>query len=241
MLSSRRFWAYQASQTHTLAMGRTDKGITPVEGVIYCAGGSGQDWSWQVGGAPTSIPYEIVNRLADQGKRVVSFNTDWTWGNGTAVQRISDLWSYARANHAFASSGVHLVGISMGCAVALNWAYQNPSAVRSLALMLPPVDLTDVQSQGRAATYGLPQPTSAYSGPVPTTYDPARHPSAYSSMPMKLYFTPNDDICAASCAQAFVAGAGATSLALPSVNSLIPGHSVAALDPQDPVDWIKAH
>lgn len=217
MRATRLSGAYEVGQSHMALRGRKDKGSGTAVGAIYAAGGGGTETSWQ-GGTATN-PNEAgqaIESACDRpnwqpGYRVVTFAPEWTWGNDTAITRISDLWTYAQANHGFSASKVHLFGVSMGGPCVLNWAKANPTKVASIALCLPAVDIQDIEDNGRATTISVPAPSTAFGNARPdNAHTPARNAASFSGMPMKIWYSTNDTVCVPSTVTTFAAGCGAT-------------------------------
>lgn len=235
MQSTRYTDAYLSGQSHTLAAGRKDLGAAAV-GAIYAPGGNGADTSWQTAGTATNPQetYSLIANVCDRanwqpGYRIASFATEWTWGNDSSVNRIQQLYTYAQSNHGFSGTKVHLVGVSMGATCVLNWALVHPTKVASLSLILPCVDIQDIEDNARATEWGIPQPSTAY-GDVrpPDDHNPADNAASYASMPVRIWYSTNDEISMPATITAFAAGSGADLISMgdqpPHLG--IPGHSL---------------
>lgn len=242
--------AYLSGQQHVFGAPRKLLGNGTAVGTIYAAGGGGTATSWQTSGTATN-PQEtnelveaVVDRTPgwDPAYRMCSFATDWTWGNDTAIDRIQNLYTYAQANHGYSNLKVHLIAVSMGCTCVLNWAYTYPNRVASISILLPAVDIRDIEANGRATAVNIPAPSTAF-GDVdpPVDHNPASHPGAYKDMPVKIWYSTNDTICVPDTVTAFGAACGAEMVSLgdqpPQIG--IPGHSLnAGFDPISVREWL---
>lgn len=237
----------------------TKYAATPIRGFIYCPGGNGSDTSWQDADASATNP-GIGARLTTKcvetaGRRMMSFASEWTWGNDTAAGRIDNLWSWGKGFGQLATSKIHLFGISMGTVCALNWAYRpadvplgqtlrdNRSVIASIQCALPACDLGDIEDNGRVSAYSLPNPSTGYSfRSVMDVNDPGNHASAYSSIPMKFYASSDDTICDYTAVSSFCTASGATLVNLGAhPGGFIPGHNCDNLNVDDVLAFMVAN
>ncbi len=219
---------------HVFAMARLDKLSSRPSRfqTIYLPGGNGNELSWQ-GGTDTnpSETGDVVRDVVDRGgyhRRLVTLPTDWTWGDSTMVTRIDSMLTYAEANYGF-SPPYHLIGVSMGTPCCFNWAINNLDRVRSIACMLPAVDLQDIQDN-RAPLYPPPavQPPSFAYGTttIPNAYNPAHYAASLSGVPIKLWYSNNDTICNPATVTTFASASGATAVNIGNETSIVPGHGL---------------
>lgn len=236
MLSSYHINDYQSGQGHVFGCGGPDKLAAKKPGIIYAPGGGGLATSWQTGTATNPNIVNKVIRVSCERPigvsrfRFVSFASEWTWGNQTSVDRISDLYAYANVHHSFSAAKVHLLGVSMGAACVLNWAKANLAKVASIALLIPAVDVQDIDDNNRATAYGLPAPSTAYGDVRPPDADtPARHAGIYQGIPIKIWYSTNDTIVIPEIVQTFASQSGATLISLGSLppDLGIPGHGLS--------------
>lgn len=198
-------------------------------GVIFChgAGGSALNALFL-----TDVPAQakLVRALADSGHTVLAgdFGGSQTWGNDTSLARVGQAVTHLTALSGVLSGKVHLVGISMGGLVALNYAKANPTLVASVTAIIPTVDIPaayDADISGAAALID-----TAYGGTYVDDDQKADHnpvhwgPLESSFVPTKVWHASDDPWCPLASYQAFAATPNAT---LTDVGAL--GHSDAAI------------
>lgn len=215
-------------------------------GVMYMPGGNGSETTWQAGDATTPDNANLVlHRLVQDSYsfRIITMHTDWDWGNSTVTTRMNDAFAQA-ANYNFSLSRIHIVAASMGTVCALNYAKAHPSLIASLSLMLPVVDLDDIEANNRVGQYGFPQPSTAYGGTIPDASNPIENAASFTSFPIGMWGTTDDTICIYSRATAFAsavnsAGGNCVMNSLGAAGNLVlPGHSLEDLNIQDVVDFV---
>lgn len=250
MFASERNGEYQIGQNHMFCCGRRHKTADEAVGVIYAPGGGGLETSWQVASAtnPNEVN-EVIQQVTDRpgwtpGYRLTTFASNWTWGNDTVIQQISDLYAYSQSHHAFSSTKVHLLGVSMGTTCVLNWAKDNPTKVASIACLLPAVDIQDIEDHNRATAIPIPAPSTAYGNSrPPDNRTPARNGSSYLSIPVKLWYSTNDSICIPSAVTTFAAASGAELVSIGNQSGgAIAGHGLnQGFDTGSVIDYFDQH
>ncbi len=202
---------------HVLAVPRMEKlsAAPSRRQAIYFAGGNGDELSWYGGGTDTNpnevnqVVLDCVDRLVYR-RRIVSLPTDWTWGDDEMITRVDDMLAYAEANYRFAPP-YHLVTVSMGACCAFNWAINNLDRVRSIACMLPAVDLQDIEDTVVPVYPAVVAPSVAYgTSSIPSDHDPSDYAADLSGVPIKLWYSTNDTVVHPATVTAFAAASGAT-------------------------------
>lgn len=160
-----------------------------------------------------------------------------TFGNDTGIARVGQALTYLAS---FSATGpAMLVGVSMGAAVALNYAVRNPANVRAVAGVIPAVDLNVPDGHVAAAAIDLAYPP----GYNPANPDHAAHsPVEFAadlpeSMPIHLWTSSNDTTVLPATADAFVAARPATG----HTNIGAQGHGGIDIAIPLVADWLAAH
>ena len=201
-LTTRGTGKFQASETHR---GHFSPRYIPGtrKGVLAFYGLDGTADLWY----NTAEYVKRLDAIAQAGFPIAACATNADWGNSTFRTRASNLVTFAQSTLGFASGKVHLYGISMGAPCALNWAKANPTLVQSISIILPCVDLADIQDNDRGGVAsGM---TTAFGGDVSSTDNPALNTNDFTSIPMKLWYASDDDIAIASTVEDFGAATGA--------------------------------
>ena len=180
--------------------------------------------------ATTTVEYEKrFNAIAGAGIPIAADNTGADCGNSATRTRITNLRTFAQTattGLGFASGKVHLLGVSMGGTAVLNWAKNNLSLVQSIGLILPAVDIQDINTNNRG---GLASAiNTAYAGAPPDADTPAKNAASFVGIPMKIWYASDDPICLPGLTLTFASTAGATTVNLGAV-----GHAgeTSAVDP----------
>lgn len=230
-----------------LGWGRRDTLAEERTGILLVPGGGGTETSWQNTSAfNTNVVTGLMARLCDiHGYRFLTLPSDWTWGNDTIIERISDARGEAisRLN---ISERVHLLGISMGGCCSLEWARRNPGLVAGLAMLIPIVDQQDIYDNDRVDPYGtITPPEDAFAGSrPPDTHVPARNATAYRGIPPAIWYSNNDSVCVPEVTEPFGERAGAQMHNLgdqfPS-GFAIPGHAADNLAFDEVAAYFREH
>ncbi len=223
---------------HVLAVPRMEKlSAAPTRRqAIYFAGGNGNELSWYGGGTDTNpnevnqVVLDATDRLVYR-RRVVSLPTDWTWGDDEMQTRVDDLLAYAEANYRFAPP-YHLIAVSMGNCCAFNWAINNLDKVRSISGMLPACDMQAMVDDGTLDPYPPPaiyppDNAVAYGVRPPDDHNPASYAADLSGVPIKLWYSNNDQVVVPATVTAFAADSGAETVNIGNQSGgALPGHGL---------------
>jgi S-formylglutathione hydrolase FrmB len=207
-------------------------------GIIYCHGAEGEaggGLTWMK--VPERIP--MLRQLAGAGYTMVSADMGGvaTWGNATAIARISSARTYIQTLAGVSAGKVVLVGQSMGALNALNWARANPTLVHCVIALIPVINLTDVRdNHGLSASID-----SAYAGGYSqATYGAAHNPATFAAagglagIPIQCWYGTTDTLCLPAFATAF--GAAANACVLKPVAG---GHAEATIALMDPAQVLS--
>lgn len=235
----------QASRTHSIYHRRTARFSRQATGIIYVPGLTGNELSWD----PTygTEVGQSWRACAEYRFRICSMEELIEWGNDTIQQRITDLYTYAQANWGYSPNRVHLFAASGGTPTVLNWARHNQSLVASIALVIPAVDPQSIENNkaveliwgaGSNSTYG---PNVAYGGSptIPDAYNPTKNAGEYGGIPIRIWYSPNDQIIIPSTVTTFAAASGAGLTLLPTQTGL--GHSSVGMKAGDVLSFFKAN
>ena len=229
--------------TNLVAAGETHQFIAPTSWRFDAAqAGRGVIAPHGAGGAPdqydTASPGWATWELMKAGFPLLqaTLGGGSTWGNDTAIARMTDLYNYSQSQGRFATK-VHLLGTSMGTLTALNWARANLAKVQSVVVIVPALHLQEIHELnqlGFAATIatsagGSANLTSAYYD----THDPYKFRAELAGIPIKLLYSATDAFLA-SRNITFAASSGLHSAeAIPGAN----GHDMTLLDPAKVAAW----
>lgn len=167
-------------------------------------------------------------------------NESGGWGSDTHVSRILNVCTIGETYYGITGKWA-IVSASMGTTGAMNFALRYPSKVASIGAVIPCLDLWDMKlNRG----YGG-QVDSAYGGNYQESVHGATHnPVTFANqldttIPMKLFASPQDAITVDSTVQAFRAGRPATMYQDIGTN----GHSEASIIAATPgcVDFVRGY
>lgn len=165
--------------------------------ILYVHGASDMADTWMR--IPARIP--VLRALTQAGYTVTSHDNGGaqTWGNDTAMSRMTAAYEQLQADSGVQAGKVILFGQSMGGMNSILWAMRNPEKVACMVLAMPVIDLAEVR-----ATPG------GYTGLVDTalgvTYSDQAHGLARSpaviaragkapKVPCQLWYGESDDLC----------------------------------------------
>lgn len=235
-VTSRGAGEYHAGEGHIALLSRLHKPNT-ARGVIYCHSYGG-DHAQAVDGIETEA---VLSTLAVAGHPVLSCDMGGpsTWGNDTAQSRLSEARAFLISRYGVTDTSVHLVAVSMGALVALNWARANASLVASVSLCVPVVDLADVHDNDRS---GLAAPIEAaygggagYSAAV-DAHNPAANVGGYAGMPIRAWTSETDTIALAAKAESF-ASAVASRASVDTLGAI--GHAVTGWSAAEVLSFVE--
>lgn len=180
--------------------------------------------------------------LARRGVPVASgdYSSPAHWGNDAAIASMPAVLNALAAVAGPAGVGrVRLIAVSIGAALALNWARQNPTRVAAIALLTPAVDVEDIRANNRAASAA--EIEAAYGGAAAwqtarPTHNPVEYAAALTDIPIAVWRSGDDPTCVPARVDAFAAAAGADVHDLGNV-----GHSAGTLNGDDVADFLLAH
>lgn len=234
---------------YMMGWGKNDKQNGEAVGILMIPGLLGTETSWQAGTASTvGVFVKVAHSLCDTyNNRFITFATGSTWGNDTMVTRTGDAWTTAQG-YGFDTATVHLVGFSAGCTAALRWAKNNLGNVASISLVLPAVDIQDIDDNSLATPWGLPEPSDAAAfGARPSdAQNPADNAVAFSEVPIAIWYSTDDVICRPETVEAFAADSGAALYSLGDripyqTGFAIPGHDAENLPLADVANFIGGY
>lgn len=207
-------------------------------GVILCHGYN-TPYSYNQATFPHTA--KIIGELARHGIPCVAgfFGGD-TWGNDTAMSRLTAAHTYLASASGASATKVHMLGMSMGHALALRYAALNPTKVASVTGIIPLVDINamyaaDYPAGSQAsigAAWGVTYPT-----PLPAGADLlAQAPTLQSNaIPYRAYYSSVDPYIQVADVQALAAAAGGTATEIDSTY----GHTDAAMTQFNTIDYIN--
>jgi pimeloyl-ACP methyl ester carboxylesterase len=177
-----------------------------------------------------------LNLLAQRYTVVVADLGGNTFGNDTGVTRVGQVIDYLAAQWGSSGRAV-LVGASMGAAVALNYAVRFPEKVRTVAGIIPAVDLVVPADNPAKANIDLAYPPS-FSNAQYGDHNPVLFADDLPTwMPIGLWTSSNDPICYPATADAFVAARPQTH----RVDIGPRGHAGVNLAAADVAGWLADH
>lgn len=180
--------------------------------VVFCHGGGGLAYTW-------SYYLPQLEALAVAGHPVISTDMGGdTWGNDTGQTRVGQSWTFAQTAFGAKTDKMILVGDSMGGAVALNYAMNNPSNVSAIALTRPVIGLDDIHDNNRGgfqSAINTAYTDSTTWESVKGTHDPSLNTSTHNTnaIPTRIWSGQADTKCLWSIAQTFDAAVGSCDLA----------------------------
>lgn len=210
-------------------------------GIIYCHR-LGADHLEAID--PTYVQDTLAN-LALAGYLVLAVDAGGgsTWGNDASQTSVTSAHAYLTGTLGAKTGKVHLYGWSMGAAVALNWARNNPTKVSAVGVACPVVDLAyehDNNVQGFAAgmetALGV---TGTWAGNATiTARDPIQNAASYAPgvLPVKVWLSSNDVVAVTARQQAFVTATGCQSSSLGAA-----GHSPLTVPSTEVVSFFQAN
>lgn len=210
-------------------------------GVLYVHGAEAD-----VGGALTWMTIatraKLINAIADAGYTMLSCDLGGvaTWGNDTAIARMTAAKDYLLTLQDVSAGPIILVGQSMGGQNALVWAAANPSLVKCIIGAIPVINIQDVRDRVYTASVD-----AAYSGGYSdATYGAAHNPyviagnGGLNGIPMQLWYGDSDTTCLPQYTQDMATRANEVEL-----HQLSGGHAeatVAQVDPSVVLNYIAA-
>lgn len=225
--------------TTTGILGRGSKTNVTKRGGIYCPGGIvGTEMSWAAGGNVT----DAIELTARTDRRWITIADLVQWGNTTHQDRVTTAYTTAQSSYGFDSTKVNLFAASGGAAPILNWAIANVAKVQSITLVIPAVDIRDIDLNNRVSVLGFDPvtqgPRAAYGGSTPgTAFNPVSNAAALAGIPIRLYYSNTDNVCLPATQTAFQTAVG-SSCTLVNMGNL--GHG-ASFNPFEVLQFLTAN
>lgn len=173
-----------------------------------------------------------------------------TWGNSTAMVRLSAAYAFLQGQPGVTPGKVFLISGSMGGLTSLNWAAANPDKVAGIVSVIPVISPGDIVANHRtlAGTDYAPMVNAAYTGGwSDAAYGATSSPRIMAAttaklrgIPMQLWYGLTDPLCIPAETEAFAASPGMTV----DLHPLPTGHeqaSYSAVDHQAVIDFLAAH
>lgn len=188
----------------------------PKHGVMYVHGaGSTATYCIDPYGRQSSLTHTVA------AAGFVGFSGDHggtsTWGNATAMSRLSAAYAYLQQQPGVTPGKVALISGSMGGLTSLNWAAQNPDKVSAIVTVIPVINPNDIVTQNRmlAGQPYAPMVNAAYPGgwseaAYGATYNPRTRATAgaFAGIPMLIFYGLTDPLCVPAETEAFAAACG---------------------------------
>ncbi len=238
---SRGSGAYVAGEAHAALYERLRMRSVGRRPLIHAFGHGGYDNGLKETNFLSSGFWPLFAPLADAGYPVICGELGGSplWGNDTTITRVGQLVAYASSGFGFDTSGVFMLGISMGMLPLLRWAKDNRATVKAVYGAIPVTNLASIHDRNpngyaaeiEAAYGGL----AAYQAALPT-HDPSAYAASLAGLPIRLLYHTDDTVVVPSDVTGFAASVGASC----SLVSGTGGH-VATFDPLDVLSFFEAH
>lgn len=196
--------------------------------------------------SPMARQSELTRKVAIAGYTGFSHDNGGTstWGNSTAINRLSAGWDYVHSLRDVKAGPVALISASMGGLNSLNFAAANPSKVSCIVSVIPVIDLSDIYNNNRSGyKAGI---TAAYGSYSEVTHGQSHNPltmalsNKYADIPILLFYGLTDSLCLASKTEQFASVVGSNVTLVP----LSSGHdwdSYNSVDHDMIVDFLETH
>lgn len=214
-----------------------------------------------LGNGQISLDWEYLPLFFEERIPLVAgdFGGPVNWGNEDCVIRITDAIDHLRIVAGSPVDNVLLFGTSMGAASVLNWIrnwhpgsgndFANKPKVAAIALLAPALDLEDIVDNPPPGFTGLSDSVQSTYSVYPggwaaqaATANAANFAASYSGIPIRIWYSSNDDLCRPATMTAFAAAAGGdVTLTNMGPSVAANGHGLESLDPQDVVDWLAQY
>lgn len=195
-------------------------------GIIACHGAGGDYTQWPAHASWPNLS-KLLTRAAHGGIPSISEHLGGdTFGNATGVSRVAAALTAMASETGCSSTKAHLVGASMGAAVALEYAIANPTKVASMTLLIP------LTSMINAAKTNPPTGTEANAaGNLPSIIATAWG-TTYRTVTDGV--TTSDNVFESEAAN-FVEGDVGSFLVSKSVNGIVAGTSILSVTDENTV------
>jgi predicted esterase len=171
-----------------------------------------------------------------------------TWGNDTAIAKVTDAKTYAQGTLGGKAGKVLLWGGSMGSLVVLNWAAANPTLVAAVACALPANSLVDLHDNNRGGfkteietAHGTGVLASFVGNATATAHDPTQQAANLISFPIKLWYSTDDTTVVPSTVTAFQTAVNTAggNCQIQSMGAI--GHTITAIDETQVLRFFQAN
>lgn len=153
-----------------------------------------------------------------------------TWGNSTAMARMTTAYNYLQTQPGVKPGKVALISGSMGGLTSLNWAAANPTLVSAVVSVIPVINPNDIVVNNRGgyaasinAAYGGAW-SEATSGATNNPRTMATNSAKLQGIPMLFFYGTTDTLCMPAQVEGFAASAGMNVTLVP----LATGHEEAS-------------
>lgn len=153
------------------------------------------------------------------------------WGNDASRTSITNLITWAAANHGTKTDEIALYGGSHGAMTALSWAIANENKVAALVLTIPAVALQGIHDRDPVGLGIASSIESAYTNQAGylaalPTHDPS-HPALLPIVKRladrtRIWYSSDDNVVAASEVEAFAGATGARATNVGAVGHALP-------------------
>lgn len=236
-----------AGERHNVFVPRFYKPNATITPVIFCHHYSGGSWTAYYGwSGPTGLDLNynialICQALAYTGRPVIATDMggQFQWPTATVMARMDGALAQVASQTGCRSDRALLFAVSMGGAVALNWARRNPSKTAALAAVIPVPNITyfhdNVDANNIDTSYGS---HAAYLAAMPD-YDPnLAAANSWSGIPIKMWTSSNDTTAPPAVTAAF-----ATRIGIEAPGDMgAHGHTVPdSLDQASLINFLLSH
>ena len=216
---------------------------TPRYGLLITHGaGSGPDANMAYGNAR-----QRTQLVSDAGITAVSadYGGPHTWGNGAAMQAMTDAYNWLQTQPGVKPGKVGICGGSMGGQNALVWAAANPGKAAYISTYIPVINPSQIHDQNLGGYAGVID--AAYGGTWSTpaqraTRDPLymAQNGAFKGLPIRIHYGLQDNLCQPQNVTAFAAAVGPNVI----TNGVQGGHQESTelqIDRRAERDWMLTY
>lgn len=180
--------------------------------VVALHGASGTE-EQMLGSWPASIRNIVTAIVAAGYPMICPYAAGNSWGNLTAMDRITEAVAIARNGLGATTAPVALLGLSMGGCNALNWAKRNLADTACVVGVVPASDISDIHTNNRAGLTS--QINTAHStwteGTRGTDHNPATFASSgLAGLAYQAWGATSDSICLPATVEAVADAIGGT-------------------------------
>lgn len=161
-----------------------------------------------------------------------------TFGNTDAIDSVDKCYNYLVSNYGCRSDKVVLLGMSMGGLAVCNWARTNVSKVAAIAMVTPAVDLQMAHDINAGYSTEVDAAFTDHAGflAAKPTFSPVQFAATLSSIPVRIWYSDNDNMITYSSLTTFASAHGNTTLT--SIGAQ--GHNPSGAQGSDIADWFNS-